>query len=145
MRFFVPTPRQTNFLILLACAAGALAFYLRHSIVEAQPLIAACAAGAPRASCLLRQFIIELYEMQFFGGIALIAAVLNLARPHTGMFAIALIATSLGLILYNAGVAALAAGLLIIAFARPAYASMRPPARITTPRTTKPANSRTTH
>jgi len=145
MRFFVPTPRQTNFLILLACASGALAFYLRHSIVEAQQLIAACAAGVPRPSCNLRQFLIELYEIQFFGGIALVAAILHLARPRTGMFTIALIATSFGLILYNAGVAALAAGLLIAAFARPAYASTQTPVRLTTPRTTKPASSRTTH
>ena len=145
MRLFVPTPRQTNFLILLVCASGALAFYLRHSIVEAEPLIAACAAGVPRPSCRLRQFIIELYEMQFFGGIALVAAILHLARPRTGMFTIALIATSFGLILYNAGIAALAAGLLIVAFARPAYASKQAPMRITAPRTTKPANSRTTH
>jgi hypothetical protein len=145
MRIFLPTPRQTNFLLLLSCAALALAFYLRHSIIDASPLIAACASGAPRATCWLRQFIIELYEMQFFGGLALLTAILHLARPRIGMLAIAIVAAGFGLVLSNAGTAALAAGLLIIAFARPVPASTRPPVPIAPPRTTTPASSRTTH
>jgi hypothetical protein len=142
MRYFVPTARQTNSLILLAFAALVLAFYLRHSIIDSQPLIAACTAGAVRASCPMRVFLIELTEMQFFGGLALVAAILHLIRPRLGMFAIALVATSFGLLLANAGPAAFAAGLLIIAFARPAHARTRAPVRIEPPRTTRPASSK---
>ena len=144
MRYFVPTPRQTNFLILLGSAAVALAFYLRFSVVEAPTLIAACSANAWRVSCGIRQLLIELYEMQFFGGVALVAAVLHFNRPRVGMFAIALVATCLGLVLFNAGSAALAAALLIIAFARPVHASKRQPARREPPRTTLPASSKPT-
>jgi hypothetical protein len=145
MRYFFPSPRQTNFLILTGCAAVAFGFYLRHSILDAQPLIAACAAGAPRAACSIRQFLIELYEMQFFGGVALVAAILHFARPRLVMFAVALAASCLGLFLSNTGAAALAVGILLIAFARPAHASRLPPMQLTPPRTTKPASSRTTH
>lgn len=145
MRLFLPTPRQTNFLILLACGSVALALYLRHSIVDAQPLIAACAAGAPRASCRFRQFIVELYEMQFFGGVALVAAFLHLARPHVRKFAIGLAAAGFGLFLLNSASAALAVGLLVIAFARPVLANTQTPMRPAPPRTIKPASSRTTH
>jgi len=145
MRYFVPTPRQTNFLILLGSAMVALAFYLRLSMVEAPVLIAACAANASRVSCGMRQLLVELYEMQFFGGVALVAAILHFNRPRVGMFTIALVATCLGLILFNAGSAALAAALLIIAFARPVHASKRQPARRELPRTTLPANSKPTH
>lgn len=145
MRYFLPAPRQTNFLILGGCAAVAFGFYLRYSILGAEPLIAACAAGAPRASCSIRLFIIELSEMQLFGGVALVAAILHFARPRVDMFAVALVASSLGLLLSNTGAAALAVGVLIIAFARPAHASKLPPMQLTPPRTTKPASSRTTH
>jgi hypothetical protein len=145
MPYFVPTPRQTNFLILLASAVVALAFYLRLSLVEAPLLVAACAGNASRVSCGIRQLLIELYEMQFFGGVALVTATLHFNRPRVGMFAIALVATCFGLFLFNAGSAALAAALLIIAFARPVRASKRQPARREPPRTTLPASSKPTH
>jgi hypothetical protein len=144
MRYFLPSPRQTNFLILLACAMLVLALYLRLTVVDAPLLIAACAAKAARASCGLRLFIVELYEMQFFGGLALLTAALHFARPRVSVFAISLAATCLGLILINAGTAALAAALLIIAFARPAHASKQPPARREPQRTTSLASSKPT-
>ncbi len=55
-----------------------------------------------------------------FGWTAFGAALINLIRPSLVTFAIALAATAFGLVLYNAGLAGLAAGLLILSFARPA-------------------------
>jgi hypothetical protein len=144
MRYFLPPPRQTNFLILLGCTSFGVAIYLRFALVEVPLLISACAANAGHASCGIRQFIVELHEMQFFGGIALVAAIFQLAQPRVAVFAVALAATCLGLVLYNVGTAGLAAGLLIISFARPAHASKRPPAHKAPARTTSPASSKPT-
>jgi len=54
-----------------------------------------------------------------FGWIAFGAALINLARPSVIVFTLGLAATAFGLVLYNAGLAGIAAGLLIMSFARP--------------------------
>jgi hypothetical protein len=55
--------------------------------------------------------------------LALVAALLNLIRPSVVLLAIGLAAGGFGLVLHNAGLAGLAAGLLILSLARPAPAA----------------------
>jgi len=62
---------------------------------------------------------IALYNKSAFGWIALIAAALNLVRPSIVLMTIAIAAGGMGLVLHNAGLAGLAAGLLIMSLARP--------------------------
>lgn len=143
MRLFVPTPRQTNLLIVAGFAALGAAIYLRYGILESATLNAACEAGAVRAGCGLRRAALELQETQIFGGIALVAAVLHFFRPNVAAFTVALVASVFGLLLFNTAAAAFAVGLLIIAFARPVHASTPTPMPTAPPRTTTPASSET--
>jgi hypothetical protein len=145
MTFFEPSPRQTNLLILLGCATLGYALYLRFSVIDSASVEAACSAGVVRVVCGLRTAVVELSEMQFFGGVALVASVVHFARPALAPFLIALVATILGLVLGNAGISGLAAGLLIIAFARPLYANRPQPPSEAQRRTIAPASSRTPH
>ena len=145
MRPFLPTPRQTNLLILLGfCALGA-GLYLRHSILDAAPLATACLAGMARGSCVLRRFLVELYELQFFGGVALIAAAAHFIRPRAVVFAAALAAAILGLFLHNVVPSAFAVSILVMAFARTPRVGTRKTRPAAPPQTTRPASSRTTH
>lgn len=145
MRLYVPTPRQTNLLLLIGFAAFGYALYLRFLVVEASSIEFACAEGLPRAVCGLRKVAVELYELQFFGGAALVFAILHFARPRFIMLVIALTAAVLGLVLSNTGVSALAAAILVMAFARPAHANKSMPAPATARRATGPASSSTSH
>lgn len=145
MRPFPPSPRQINLLILLGFSALGAALYLRNALLDADALAAACFAGAPRAACTARAVLAELSEMQLFGGVALIAAVLHFARPRLAAFAVALAAAILGLFLGNAGAAAFAAAFLVMAFARVPPAGRRAPAPGAPPPATTPASSRTIH
>ena len=54
---------------------------------------------------------------------ALGVALVNLLRPAVSLFAFALIAAGLGIVLYNVALSGLAVALLIVSFARPAPAS----------------------
>jgi hypothetical protein len=146
MRLFLPTPRQTNLLIVLGCAAFGYALYLRHVVVDAPGLEAACAAGLPRAICSVRRVVIDLYEMEFFGGTAIAAAVIHLTRPRLAIFTIGLVAAIFGLVLSNSTASALAVGLLVMGFARPVHrepANKSLPARAARARATGPASSKT--
>jgi len=145
MHPFVPTPRQTNFLLLLGFVSIGAGLYLRLQIVESEPLAAACFAGLARASCGLRRFIFELYGLEAFGGIALIAAAVHFVRPDITAFSVALCAAILGLFLHNVVPAAFAAAILIMSFARPERGGRPRRARREAPRATPPASSRVTH
>jgi hypothetical protein len=65
---------------------------------------------------------ITLYNHSVFGWAALAAAALNLVRPSVVLITAVLAAAGLGLVLHNAGLAGLAAALLILSLARPAPA-----------------------
>lgn len=145
MAFFEPTPRQTNLLILLGCATLGYALYLRLMVIESPAIEAACTPGFTRAVCGLRRGILELSEMQFFGGVALVAAVTHFVRIAIIPFSIALAATILGLVLGNSDLSGLAAGILIMAFARDLHASRPPQSSTGRRRTTALASSRTSH
>jgi hypothetical protein len=125
MRLFLPTPRQTNLVLLLGCAVFGGALYLRHLVIEAPAIEAACASALPRAICGVRRFALELSDMELFGGLALAAAALHFARPRFSLFAGGVVAAIAGLILYNTGPAALAVALLVVSLSRPVHASRR--------------------
>jgi len=142
---FLPTPRQTNLLLLLAFATIGAALYLRISIVESDILAAACFAGAERASCGLRRLIFELYALEVFGGVALIAATVHFFKPDAMAFGTALCAAILGLFLNNVVPSAFAAAILVMSFARPVRGGRPRQAPRTARRATPPASSRATH
>jgi hypothetical protein len=145
MHPFLPTPRQTNLLLLLAFTSIGAALYLRLSIVESDTLAAACFAGAGRASCALRRLIVELYALEFFGGVALIAATVHFFRPHALTFGVALCAAILGLFLNNVVPSAFSVAILVMSFARPVQGGRPRPMRRTAKPATPPASSRAIH
>ena len=53
-----------------------------------------------------------------FGSAALIVAAVNFLRPTLLVFAVALALTCLGVVLYNVGLASVAAALLVLSLAR---------------------------
>lgn len=145
MRLYLPTPRETNVLILLGFAAFGYALYLRFLVIDAPSIEFACAEGLARAVCTVRRTVIELRDLQFFGGLALVCAVLHFIRPRFATLAIGVAAALFGLILRNTGVSAFAAALLVMGFARSAHADKSRPAPAAGARTTAPASSRKFH
>jgi hypothetical protein len=117
---FLPSARQTNWLLTIGFLALGYALYLRYFGIENTPLGLACDAGLGTTICLIRKAAYTFGAHFVFGWVAFGAALLNMIRPSLVLFAIALAATAFGLVLYNAGLAGLAAGLLIMSFARPA-------------------------
>ncbi|MFO1099546.1 MAG: hypothetical protein U1E81_15110 [Xanthobacteraceae bacterium] len=117
---FLPSARTTNWLLTIGFAALLGAFYLRYLVIENSTVGLACDAGRDSAVCHARFVASRLFRAQVFGFVALGAALLNLIRPALPLFAIAIVATAFGLVLYNTSLAGLAAGLMIMSFARPA-------------------------
>ena len=117
---FLPSARTTNWLLTIGFLALLCAFYLRYLVIENSTVGLACDAGRDSIICLAQFVATRLFRAQVFGFVALGAALLNLIRPSLPLFAIAIVATALGLVLYNTSLAGLAAGLMIISFARPA-------------------------
>jgi len=116
---FSPTARQTNWLIALGLVSLGYATYLRYMAIEATTVGLACQAGAQTWLCATRMVVTALHEHSVFGWVALAAAILNLIRPHLFLLSIALAAAAFGVVLHNAVLSGLAAGLLIISLARP--------------------------
>lgn len=117
---FLPSARTTNWLLTIGFVALLGAFYLRYLVIENSTVGLACDAGRDSAVCFARFVATRLFRAQVFGFVALGAAILNLIRPALPLFAIAIVATAFGLVLYNTALAGLAAGLMIMSFARPA-------------------------
>jgi hypothetical protein len=122
-RLFLPTARQTNWLLLAGLLALGEALYLRYLAIEYAPVSLPCQAGLNTWLCTAFRLTIVLYNHAVFGWVALAAAVLNLVRPSLALVVLALAATSFGLVLHNANLAGLAAALLILSLARPAPAA----------------------
>jgi hypothetical protein len=114
-----PSRRQAVCLALIAAAALGYGFVMRYGLVENSSIGIAC--GATRATwiCASRNTAISLFTPQAFGGIALVAALLNLLRPSIALWAITLATGGAGIVLYNTALSALAAALLIVSLARP--------------------------
>ena len=119
---FLPSARQLNWLIVIAFLCVGDALYLRHMALENSVTSLACRAGLDTWLCSSFRVAIVFYEHQIFGVIALAAALLNLIRPTLVLVAVALAASSFGLVLHNADISALAAAALILSLARPAPA-----------------------
>lgn len=117
---FLPTARQLNWLVVVAFLAVGEALYLRYMVMEYSVASLACQAGLPTWLCDVFRLTMVLYPYQVFGTVALVAALLNLVRPSLVLVALTLAAAGFGVVLHNADLSALAAGLLILSLARPA-------------------------
>jgi len=119
-RRFVPSARQTNWLLAVAFLSVGYALYLRYRAIEFAPVSLECQGGLDTWLCGTFRAVIVLFNHAVFGAVALGAAVINLLRPSVVMFAIALSAAGFGVVLHNPGLSALAAALLVLSLARPA-------------------------
>jgi hypothetical protein len=119
---FLPTARQTNWLLIIAFLSVGEALYLRYMAIENNVVALACQTGVRTWLCDAFRLSIVLSDHQVFGAVALVAAVLNLLRPSILLMAFALAAAGFGIVLHNADLSALAAGVLILSLARPAPA-----------------------
>jgi hypothetical protein len=117
---FLPTARQTNWLLVIAFLALGEALYLRYHVMENSTMSLACQGGLDTWLCGTFRLTTLLYPCQVFGGVALVAALLNLLRPSIVLVAVSLAAAAFGVVLHNADLSALAAGVLILSLARPA-------------------------
>src|SRR5262245_52573351 len=123
MPLFLPTPRQINWLLIVGFMAVGEALYLRYLAIEHAPVSLACQAEPNKTwLCMTFTAAIALYNKSVFGWVALAAAALNLLRPSIVLMTVAVAAAGMGLVLHNAGLAGLAAALLILSLARPAPA-----------------------
>jgi hypothetical protein len=120
---FLPTARQLTWLLLIALLSLGEALYLRYLAIEYAPVSLACQAGLDTWLCATFRLVIVLYNHSAFGWVALAVAALNLLRPSILLVGIALAAIPFGLVLHNAGLAGLAAALLLLTLARPAPAA----------------------
>ena len=121
-RLFLPTARQTNWLLLVGLLSLGEALYLRYLAIEYAQVSLACQGGLGTWLCATFRLAIGLYNHSVFGWVALGVAALNLVRPSVVLVLVALPATAFGLVLHNADLAGLAAALLILSLARPAPA-----------------------
>ncbi len=119
---FLPTARQANWLLLVGFLSLGEALYLRYLAIENSNVSLACQAGLDTWLCTAFRLTIVLFTCQVFGGLALAAALLKLLRPSPVLAALALAAAGFGIVLHNADLSALAAGVLILSLARPAPA-----------------------
>jgi hypothetical protein len=120
---FLPTARQTNWLLIVGFLAIGEALYIRYLAIEYAPVSLACQGGLQTWLCRTFRLTIVLYSHGVFGYVALAAALLNLIRPSILLMTIALAAIGFGLVLHNTDLAGLAAALLILGLARPAPAT----------------------
>jgi hypothetical protein len=117
---FLPRLRQAAWLAALSVIALSYGLYLRYWVIEQSSVGIACEGGLATFICHTRRSATALFTPQVFGLLALGAALLNLIRPAFALWAIALIASGIGIVLYNAALSALALALLVLSLARPA-------------------------
>jgi len=120
---FLPTARQTNWLLIVGFSALGEALYLRYMALENNTVALACQGGLQTWLCATSRLAIVLFEHGVFGWTALVVALVNLMRPSVVLVALGLAACAFGVVLHNAELAALAGGLLILSLARPAPAA----------------------
>ncbi|MGA7786832.1 MAG: hypothetical protein WCA56_01570 [Xanthobacteraceae bacterium] len=120
---FLPTPRQTNWLLIVAFLSVGEAVYIRYMAMENTNVELACQAGLGTWLCSTFRLSMILYKHEVFGALALAGALLNLIRPSIVLATLTLAAAGFGVVLHNADLAALAAGALMLSLARPAPAA----------------------
>ena len=89
-RLFLPTARQTNWLLLVGLLALGEALYLRYLAIEHAQVSLACQGGLGTWLCATFRLAIALYNHSVFGWVALGVAALNLVRPSVVLVLIAL-------------------------------------------------------
>jgi len=119
---FLPTARQSNWLLIIAFLSVGEAMHLRYMAIENLNVELACQAGLNTWLCSAFHVSIAVSNHYAFGGVALAAALLNLIRPSVVLVAVALATGGFGIVLHNSELSALAAALLILSLARPAPA-----------------------
>jgi hypothetical protein len=122
-QLFLPSARQTNWLLIVGFVSLGEALYVRYLAIEYAQVSLACQGGLNTWLCATFRLTITLYNHSVFGWVALAAAALNLLRPSIVLVTVALAATAFGLVLHNANLAGLAAAMLILSLARPAPAA----------------------
>jgi hypothetical protein len=122
-QLFLPSARQTNWLLIVGFVSLGEALYVRYLAIEYAQISLACQGGLNTWLCATFRLTIALYNHSVFGWVALAVAALNLLRPSIVLVAVALAATAFGLVLHNANLAGLAAAMLILSLARPAPAA----------------------
>ena len=123
MKLFLPGARAATILLIIGVASLGGALSLRYGAIERTDIGLSCTARPDTWFCASRQALVTLFVHSVFGWAALAIAALNLCRPSLALFALALAASCLGLVLYNVGLSALAAGLLVLSLARRAPAT----------------------
>jgi hypothetical protein len=119
---FLPTARQTNWLLVIGFLAVGEALYLRFLAIENPNVALACQGGLKTWLCTSWQLSVVLFRHEVFGLLALAIAVLNLLRPSLVLVALTLAVAAFGVVLHNVDLSALAVGVLILSLARPAPA-----------------------
>jgi hypothetical protein len=117
---FRPSARAVNVLLVIGFLSLGYGMYLRYLVIEMPSVGLACDGGLPTWLCATRKLTMVLFNNMVFGYFALAVALLNLIRPSLVLFAVALATAAFGLVMYNAGLSALAVGILALSFARPA-------------------------
>ena len=120
---FLPTARQANWILIVAFLSVGEALYLRYVAIENSTVSLACQAGLDTWLCATFRLTIFLFSHEVFGAIALVAALLNLMRPSLVLVMVSLAAAAFGVVLHNADLSAVAAGVLVLSLARPAPAA----------------------
>jgi hypothetical protein len=118
-RLFLPSARQTNWLLIVGFLSLGYALYLRYLVIEQPTVGLACEGGLRTWLCGTRRLAITLFTYSVFGWLAFAAAVLNLIRPHLVLLTIGIAAAAFGIVLYNVSLSAFAVALLILSLARP--------------------------
>jgi hypothetical protein len=119
--------RQIVSAVVIASVFLGVALCFRYLVLERPGTSGICQGEVDGAVCTAVRLVIYLFHYSVFGWTGVIAAVLNLLRPSFFMLIIGTIAAACGLVLYNAGLAALAVAPLMLSLARlsPGTASMR--------------------
>ena len=123
MKLFLPGARAAIVLLIIGVVALGGALSMRYGAIERTDIGLSCTARPDTWFCAARQGLVTLFVHSVFGWGALAIAAINLFRPSLALFALALAASCLGLVLYNVGLSALAAGLLVLSLARRAPAT----------------------
>ena len=77
-----------------------------------------CRQGSSHWLCLVRSAATFSYEYALLGSFAVLAAAVNLVRPSYLALAVAIVAATVGAVLYNVGGAGIAITMLILSLAR---------------------------
>ena len=85
MKLFLPSARETNYLLILGFCSLGYALYLRYLSIEQSTVGLACVAGPDTWACFARRTAIVLFEHTVLGWAALVVAALNLLSPSTRM------------------------------------------------------------